>query len=135
MHDESTGQTQGAERKPFSEVKSITDIISALASVDSEDANLTVSLSSVLTAQEMVQNALQGLCALARDLDDLTTDALSLSSKVSATAETARRVSDRVKALDEEMRRVKVANDVVGQVIDLKVFVQHLGSVMRAHMD
>jgi len=64
---------------------------------------------------------LQRLQSLVPQLDEIQADASILTKKVSNTAKTAERVGSRVRSLDEEMRRVREAEDRVGLVMDLKV--------------
>ena len=83
----------------------------------------TVSLQSDRCASLMIdpiRDPLQRLQSLLPLLDELQADAITLTNKVSNTAKTADRVGNKVRSLDEEMRRVREAGDRVGLVIDLK---------------
>ncbi|EEB90746.1 hypothetical protein MPER_11008 [Moniliophthora perniciosa FA553] len=99
---------------------SLPQILSSLSAHQSEEVELSNSLSKLLSAQEPIAQSLDRLQALLPHLDLLSKDAAALSTKVSSTAQTAERVSSRVQSLDEEMRRTREATDRVGQVIDLK---------------
>ena len=101
------------------------DILAALASVESEEAELSSSLSELLSAKEPIVNALARVHALEPQLDELHLEASLLSQVVSATAKTADRVGGRVRSLDEEMKRVREASERVGQVMELKVRAPH----------
>lgn len=113
--------TSPIHRPPPSTLTTLPQILSALSSLESEEADLSNSLSALLADQEPILDSLARLQTLLPRVDELHADASILSHKVSATARTAERVGGRVRALDEEMRRVREANDRVQQVIELKV--------------
>ncbi len=108
-------------RPPPSTLITLPQILSALSSLESEEAELSNSLSALLADQEPILDSLTRLQTLLPRIEELHVDAFTLSNKVSATARTAERVGGRVRALDEEMRRVREANDRIQQVIELKV--------------
>ncbi len=97
------------------------EILSALSAVESEEAEVSTSLSELLSEREPIDNALFRIQRLAPRFDELQGEARLLSTTVSATAKTAGRVGGRVRLLDEEMRRVREAGERVGQVMELKV--------------
>ncbi|KAF9264914.1 COG4-domain-containing protein [Marasmius fiardii PR-910] len=99
---------------------SLPQILSSISAHQSEEVELSNSLSDLLSAQQPIAGALDRLQALVPHLELLSKDAIALSNKVSSTAKTADRVGGRVQSLDEEMRRIREAADRVGQVIDLK---------------
>ncbi|KAK7693068.1 hypothetical protein QCA50_002633 [Cerrena zonata] len=106
------------------------EILSALSSVESEEAELSSSLSELLSSKEPIVNALARVHALEPNLDELYLEASLLSQVVSATAKTADRVGGRVRSLDEEMKRVREASERVGQVMELKSCLTALQSSM-----
>jgi hypothetical protein len=110
-----------AHRPPPSTLTTLPQILSALSSLESEEAELSNSLSALLADQEPILDSLARLQTVLPRVDELHVDASILSHKVSATARTAERVGGRVRTLDEEMRRVREASDRVQQVIELKV--------------
>ncbi|KAL0578446.1 Golgi transport complex subunit 4 [Marasmius crinis-equi] len=110
---------------------SLTQILSSISAYQSEEAELSNSLSNLLSAQEPIAGSLDRLQALVPHLEVLSKDAVALSNKVSSTAKTADRVGGRVQSLDEEMRRIREAGDRVGQVIDLKTSLQELAVAME----
>ncbi|KAI9446846.1 COG4-domain-containing protein [Lactarius indigo] len=112
--------TPPAHRPPPSTLTTLPQILSALSSLESEEAELSNSLSALLAHQEPILDSLARLQTLLPRIDELHVDASTLSHKVSATARTAERVGGRVRTLDEEMRRVREASDRVQQVIELK---------------
>ena len=114
-------QHQQRSRPPPSTLTTLPQVLSALSSLESEEAELSNSLSALLSDQEPIQNALTRLQSLLPSIDELHTEASALSRKVSVTARTAERVGGRVRTLDEEMRRVREASDRVQQVMELKV--------------
>ena len=105
------------------------EILSALSAVESEEAEISTSLSQLLSEREPIDNALARIQQLAPHFDELQGEARLLSSTVSATAKTAGRVGGRVRLLDEEMRRVREAGERVGQVMELKVGDHSIGIV------
>lgn len=100
---------------------SLNDILSCLSWYQSAEAELSNSLTDLLSNRQSIDDSLHQLQALLPTLDELQFEATNFSTKVSATAQTAERVGGRVRSLDEEMRRVAEAADRVGQVMNLKV--------------
>jgi hypothetical protein len=98
------------------------EILSSLSLLESEEADLSSNLQELLANRDPVVSSLSRLHNLLPQLDELRTDAYVLTRKVSVTAETADRIGGSVRALDEEMRRVREASDRVAQVMDLKVY-------------
>jgi hypothetical protein len=114
--------TQQQQQRPSPlTLTTLPQVLSALSSLESEEAELSNSLSALLRDQEPIQNALTRLQSLLPRVDELHTEASALSRKVSVTAGTAERVGGRVRTLDEEMRRVREASDRLQQVMELKV--------------
>jgi len=97
------------------------EILSSLSLLESEEAELSSTLQELLANRDPVVSSLSRLHNLLPQLDELRADAYLLTRKVSVTAETADRIGGSVRALDEEMRRVREASDRVAQVMDLKV--------------
>lgn len=85
------------------------------------EANVTAQLSRLLTSTEPINASLDRLSGLTPLIGTLQDEARILRTHVSHTATTADRVGSRVKALDEEMRRVREAAERVAQVMELKV--------------
>lgn len=110
-----------AQRPAPSTLTSLPQVLSALSSLESEEAELSNSLSALLADQRPILASLARLQSLLPRIDDLHAEAFALSHKVSVTAGTAERVGGRVRTLDEEMRRVREASDRVQQVMELKV--------------
>lgn len=113
-------QQANARRDPRS-LTSLPEILSSISTFQSEEAELSNSLTELLSAREPIVSSLSRLHSLVPCLDDLHREASFLSQKVSTTALTAERVGGRVRSLDEKMRRIREAGDRVGQVIELKV--------------
>ncbi|KAI0060834.1 COG4-domain-containing protein [Artomyces pyxidatus] len=130
-----TGDVQGSPstgpRPRPSALTTLPQILSALSSLESEEAELSNSLSDLLSDQEPILNSLTRLQSLVPRLDELHSEAYHLSTKVSATARTADRVGGKVRTLDEEMRRVREASDRVGQVMELKSSLSALQSAIN----
>jgi hypothetical protein len=97
------------------------EILSCLSVFQAEEAELSSSLAELLKARDPIISSLERLQSLVPQLNELQADASALTKKVSHTAKTAERVGSNVRALDEEMRRVREAGDRVGLVMDLKV--------------
>ncbi|KAF8479032.1 COG4-domain-containing protein [Russula ochroleuca] len=127
----STQQQQQQRPSPLT-LTTLPQVLSALSSLESEEAELSNSLSALLGDQEPIQNSLARLQSLLPRVDELHTEASALSSKVSVTARTAERVGGRVRTLDEEMRRVREANDRLQQVMELKSSLSALQSSIDA---
>lgn len=104
---------------------SLPEILSCLSAYQSEEADLSSSLSDLLSARDPIINSLARLTTLVPLIDDLHGEAALLANKVSQTAQTAERVGGRVRSLDEEMKRIREASDRVGQVVELKVSALH----------
>lgn len=124
MQINGTAESPSTAQRPRPSPSTLTtlpQVLSALSSLESEEAELSNSLSALLSDQEPIQNALTRLQSLLPSIDELYTEASALSRKVSVTARTAERVGGRVRTLDEEMRRVREASDRVQQVMELKV--------------
>lgn len=119
-------------RPPPHTLTNVAEILSSLSSLESEEAELSTSLQELLASRDPIINSLSRLQDLLPQLDDLRVESYLLTQKVSVTAETAERVGGRVRALDEEMHRVREASDRVAQVMDLKVRGQRLNK--RLHL-
>ncbi|KAJ7109115.1 COG4 transport protein-domain-containing protein [Mycena epipterygia] len=114
-------------RSPRS-LTNLQDILSSISEFQSEEAQLSNSLSDLLSARDPIVASLARLQALVPHLNELQSEATLLSATVSSTAQTAERVGGRVRSLDEEMRRVREAGDRVGQVMELKTSLAALQS-------
>lgn len=114
--------TEGnASRQDPRTLTNLNEILSCLSSFQSEEAELSNSLTDLLSAREPIVASLSRLQSLVPHLDELHMEASMLSDKVSSTARTADRVGGKVRSLDEEMRRVRDSAERVGQVMELKV--------------
>ncbi|KAJ7046514.1 COG4 transport protein-domain-containing protein [Mycena alexandri] len=118
-------------RSPRS-LTNLQDILSSISDWNSQEDQLSNSLSDLLSARDPIVASLARLQALVPQLDELQNEAILLSSTVSATAQTAERVGGRVRSLDEEMRRVREAGDRVGQVMELKTSLAALQSSIES---
>ncbi|KAI0736560.1 COG4-domain-containing protein [Fomitopsis betulina] len=110
----------------------LSDILSCLSSLQSEEAELSSSLAELLASQDPVINSLARLQSLEPTLDQLHKEAYAFDQTVSRTAKTADEVGGFVRTLDEEMRRVREAAERVGQVMELKNSLNSLQSAMEA---
>lgn len=111
---------------------SLPEILSCLSAYQSEEADLSSSLSDLLSARDPIINSLARLTTLVPLIDDLHGEAALLANKVSQTAQTAERVGGRVRSLDEEMKRIREASDRVGQVVELKSSLSALQASIEA---
>lgn len=109
---------------PANTLRTTAELTSALDTLQNVEAEVTASLTNLLGNSEPIEQALRGLNALSGTLAEMGEDAKSLNVNVVKTAATAERVGGRVKALDEEMRRVREASERVGMVMELKVRAQ-----------
>ncbi|KAL1717255.1 COG4 transport protein-domain-containing protein [Schizophyllum commune] len=99
---------------------SLPQIFSCLSALQSEEAELSNSLTKLLSAREPIVASLNRLNAVLPHIEELHHEAVVLSGRVSSTAQTAERIGGRVSTLDEEMRRIKEAGERVAQVMQLK---------------
>lgn len=111
----------GSRRPDPRTLTTLPEVLSALSAVESEEAEISTSLTELLSEREPIDKALSRIQELAPHFDELQGDARLLAATVSATAKTAGRVGGRVRLLDEEMKRVREAGERVGQVMELKV--------------
>ncbi|KAH8102832.1 COG4-domain-containing protein [Cristinia sonorae] len=112
--------SQSPSRPDPSTLTTLSDILASISALESEDAELSTSLTELLSAQEPIDVALRRVQSLEPYFNDLHLESGLLSETVSATALTAQRVGGKVRLLDEEMRRVREAGETVGQAIELK---------------
>ncbi|KAH9831020.1 COG4 transport protein-domain-containing protein [Rhodofomes roseus] len=126
---ESYGNSQRPDPHKFTK---LSEILSCLSSLQSEEAELSSSLAELLASQEPVINSLARLQSLGPTLDELHAEASVFDQTVSRTAKTADEVGGFVRTLDEEMRRVREAAERVGQVMELKTSLNALQSAMEA---
>jgi conserved oligomeric Golgi complex subunit 4 len=106
---------------PASQLKSTAELTAALGDLQSAEAQVNASLTALLENVQPINDTLRRLSTLAPKLDAISDEATVLNDNVVKTAKTADRVGSRVRALDEEMRRVREASERVGMVMDLKV--------------
>lgn len=99
----------------------LSEILTALTSVESEETENSRILTDLLNAKEPIVDSLARLDSLRPHVDALEQDASLLREQVSKTAKTAERVGSSVRSLDEEIKRVREGADRVGQVMELKV--------------
>ena len=104
---------------------SLPQIFSCLSALQSEEAELSNSLTKLLSAREPIVASLNRLNAVLPHIEELHHEAVVLFGRVSSTAQTAERIGGRVSTLDEEMRRIKEAGERVAQVMQLKVRLPH----------
>ena len=121
QHGSSNAYSSSVARRNPRDLTTLSEILSCLSAYQSEEAELSKSLTDLLNDREPIVASLTRLRLLIPQLDESGEEAQALCTKVSATAKTAERVGSRVRSLDEEMGRVREAGDRVGQVMDLKV--------------
>ncbi|KAI0262967.1 COG4-domain-containing protein [Gloeopeniophorella convolvens] len=127
-----TPLTPPAPRPAPATLTTLPQILAALSALESDEAALSHELAALLADEAPVTRALARLQALTPRVDELHADAGRLAHKVGATARTAARVGGRVRALDEEMHRVREASDRVGQVMELKAALAALQAAIDA---
>jgi hypothetical protein len=99
----------------------IPEVMSCLSLLRYDEADLSTSLTDLLSAQAPLVASLSRLQALEPCLDELHLGASLLSHKVSFTAQTAQCIGGRIWSLDKEMSWVQEAGERVEQVMELKV--------------
>ncbi|KZT66808.1 COG4-domain-containing protein [Daedalea quercina L-15889] len=124
--------TTNSHRPDLHKFTKLSEILSCLSSLQSEEAELSSSLAELLAFQEPVINSLARLQSLEPTLGQLCTEAHVFDQTVSRTAKTADEVGGFVRTLDEEMRRVREAAERVGQVMELKNALNALQASMEA---
>ena len=97
------------------------EILSCLSALQTEEAELSNSLTELLNARDPIIKSLDRLHSLGTHLHGLRLDTTLLLNKVSQTAQTAERVGGQVRSLDDEMGRIREAGEHIGQVMELKV--------------
>jgi methyl-accepting chemotaxis protein len=107
--------------KPAAKLRTTAELTNALDALQNAEADVTASLAALLANSEPITAALKRLNGLTSRWDEMGQDAKLLHANVERTAKTAERVGGKVKALDEEMRRVREASERVGMVMELKV--------------
>ncbi|KAH9890716.1 COG4-domain-containing protein [Cubamyces lactineus] len=115
------------------QLATLSDILARLSVIQSDEAELSTALASLLSAHEPISTSLSSLKQLGPQLDLLTQETCLLDRTVAATARTAQDVGGRVQSLDEEMRRVRDASERVSQVIELKSSLAALHSAIDQH--
>ncbi|KAG6833211.1 hypothetical protein H0H87_010274 [Tephrocybe sp. NHM501043] len=115
-------------RKDPRTLTNLSELLSCLSALQSEEAEHSTSLTELLNAREPFLVSLKRLNSLVPHVDTLLADAAVLSNNVTNTAKTAERVGGRVRSLDDEMGRVREAGDRVGQVMELKASLADLQS-------
>ncbi|TFK26371.1 COG4-domain-containing protein [Coprinopsis marcescibilis] len=114
------------------DLTTLSEILSCLSAYQSEEAELSKSLTELLNAREPIVASLDRLRLLIPKLDDAREEAEVLCGRVGSTARTAERVGSRVRSLDEEMGRIREAGERVGQVMDLKMSLSSLQNAVDA---
>ncbi|KAI9056846.1 COG4-domain-containing protein [Trametes sanguinea] len=109
----------------------LSEILARLSAIQSEESELSATLTDLLSAHEPIADALNNLKSLSPQLDSLYDQTRLLDQTVSATARTAQDVGGRVQSLDEEMRRVRDASERVSQIIELKSSLAALHSAIE----
>ncbi|KAG8757483.1 hypothetical protein FRC14_002012 [Serendipita sp. 396] len=103
-----------------------------MGALQSAEAEVTASLTTLLATTEPIDSALQRLNGLTDTLGNMQQDATTLHTNVERTAKTADRVGGRVRTLDEEMRRVREASERVALVMELQSSLQELHTAIEA---
>lgn len=111
---------------PASSLRTTAELTAALGALQSAEADVTASLATLLASSNPINAALLRLNGLTPKLEEIEKDASVLHGNVERTAQTADRVGSRVKALDEEMRRVREASERVAMVMELKASISTL---------
>ncbi|KAF9228537.1 COG4-domain-containing protein [Gyrodon lividus] len=119
-------------RKDPRKLTNLNEILTCLSWCQSEEAELSNSLTELLSDRDSLTGSLRQLEALIPRLDDLCLESSYLANKVSSTAKTAQCVGGRVRSLDEEMSRVSEATERVGQVMELKSSLAQLQSCIES---
>ncbi|KAG8823257.1 hypothetical protein FRC19_004317 [Serendipita sp. 401] len=117
---------------PASTLRTTAELTAAMGALQSAEAEVTASLTTLLATTEPIDSALQRLNGLTDTLGNMQQDATTLHTNVERTAKTADRVGGRVRTLDEEMRRVREASERVALVMELQSSLQELHTAIEA---
>ncbi|KAI1495725.1 COG4 transport protein-domain-containing protein [Biscogniauxia marginata] len=118
------------------DVSSLSDVRAALAALHTREASITDRLDSTLSSQADLSRDLGRLDLLRANLGSQVIATRSISNgMLSSAAETAGRLSNRVKELDLEKDRVQQTLKVVEQVAELKACVHGVVGSMGAPQD
>ncbi|AEO70093.1 91274cea-5b74-4060-9662-5fb131e5cfd3 [Thermothielavioides terrestris] len=121
---------------PLHRATSPAEVRAALSALHAREASLTAHLSTLLTGHASLTRSLSRLDNLRAGLGAQVISARSISSNMLASAaDTAARLSGRVRALDLEKQRVEDTLRVVEQVAELKACVAGVVGSMGAPQD
>ncbi|KDN49956.1 COG4-domain-containing protein [Tilletiaria anomala UBC 951] len=99
----------------------VSDVRTALTQLSIRSSALNKAIkSNIERSAETIDEAQEGIRALAPQLDLIHDEASILNTRLEATAETARKVSRRIRSLDEEKRRLKIATQWALNTSELK---------------
>ncbi|KAM6500763.1 COG4 transport domain containing protein [Amanita muscaria] len=102
------------------QLTSLTEIMACTSEHNTEEEDLTLSLSQLLTDRKPIVLVLEQVNSVASGLANVYTESHALNGTVGTTAGTAARIGQYVCAIDEKMGRVRDAAEHVAQTMELK---------------
>ncbi|KAI1485486.1 COG4 transport protein-domain-containing protein [Biscogniauxia mediterranea] len=134
--DKLNGTSSSSARPSIHDASSLSDVRAALAALHAREASITNRLDSLVSSQADLSRELGRLDILRANLGSQVIATRSISNgMLSAAAETAGGLSNRVKELDLEKDRVQQTLKVVEQVAELKACVHGVVGSMGAPQD
>lgn len=134
-HD-STTKLNGGSSPAIHDAGSLADVRTSLAALHTREAVITARLQALLSSQVDLSRELARLDILRANLGSQVIATRSISNgMLSSAADTAGRLSNRVKELDLEKDRVQQTLQVVEQVAELKACVHGVAGSMGAPQD
>ena len=130
------GQVSASAKIPRKDPRTlvnINEILDHLSALQSEETDLSNTLSDLLSRRDLITSSLSKLEAVTPKLDDLRSDSQQLFSQVLVTSRIADRVGGRVRSIDEEMKRVTEAADHISRVMELKSSLTQLQFCIESH--
>ncbi|ORE01981.1 hypothetical protein BCV72DRAFT_62504 [Rhizopus microsporus var. microsporus] len=117
--------------KEFDSLINIDEIRESLRQLDEEENRIDAFLDDILKQESILDTSLNSLKAIKPQLDTLKVKAATFTDTVSQTAHLAEVISDKVRQLDKEQTRAKLAIKYVEDVQELKFCISSLNEAMQ----
>ncbi|ORE13691.1 hypothetical protein BCV71DRAFT_149524, partial [Rhizopus microsporus] len=117
--------------KDFDSLINIDEIRESLRQLDEEENRIDAFLDDILKQESILDTSLNSLKAITPQLDTLKVKAAAFTDTVSQTAHLAEMISDKVRQLDKEQTRAKLAIKYVEDVQELKFCISSLNEAMQ----
>ncbi|RCH87312.1 Golgi transport complex subunit 4 [Rhizopus azygosporus] len=117
--------------KDFDSLINIDEIRESLRQLDEEENRIDAFLDDTLKQESILDTSLNSLKSIKPQLDTLKVKAATFTDTVSQTAHLAEVISDKVRQLDKEQTRAKLAIKYVEDVQELKFCISSLNEAMQ----